>query len=144
MLTEEEKTEIGRLVESRLLELLKGSWSSELKQPESAKHTLAVRELMLDLERGVRRQFLESLEDAPIASDASPSPTASESKPILEPFVRVIARAVEVLGSSEKALRWLETPVRSLGDQPPVSLLGTPDGRARVEDALGRIEHGVW
>ena len=144
MLTEEEKTEIGRLVESRLLELLKGSWSSEVKQPESAEHMWPVRELMADLERGLRRQLLDSLEDTPIAANASPSPTSLETKPILEPFVRVIARAIEVLGSSEKALRWLETPVRSLGDQPPVSLLGTPEGRARVEDVLGRIEHGVW
>jgi putative toxin-antitoxin system antitoxin component (TIGR02293 family) len=61
-----------------------------------------------------------------------------------EPMVRVIARAVEVLGTSEKALRWLNAPVRSLGDQPPMSLLGSPEGIARVEDALGRIEHGVW
>jgi len=61
-----------------------------------------------------------------------------------EPLVRVIARAVEVLGTSEKALRWLNAPVRSLGDQPPMSLLGSAEGIASVEDALGRIEHGVW
>jgi putative toxin-antitoxin system antitoxin component (TIGR02293 family) len=61
-----------------------------------------------------------------------------------EPLVRVIARAVEVLGTSEKALRWLNTPIRSLGDQTPASLLGTPEGITSVEDALGRIEHGVW
>ncbi|HTS48904.1 MAG TPA: MbcA/ParS/Xre antitoxin family protein [Bryobacteraceae bacterium] len=62
----------------------------------------------------------------------------------IEPLVRVIARAVEVLGSSEKALRWVNAPVRSLGDLTPVSLLSTPDGIARVEDVLGRIERGVW
>jgi len=62
----------------------------------------------------------------------------------LEPLVGVIARAVEVLGSREKALRWLNTPIRSLGDQTPTSLLGSPQGIERVEDALGRIEHGVW
>jgi putative toxin-antitoxin system antitoxin component (TIGR02293 family) len=62
----------------------------------------------------------------------------------LEPLVRVIARVVEVLGTSEKALRWLNAPIRSLGDRTPTSLLGTPEGIKRVEDALGRIEHGVW
>lgn len=62
----------------------------------------------------------------------------------LEPLVRVIARVVEVLGTSEKSLRWLNAPIRSLGDQTPTSLLGTPEGIKRVEDALGRIEHGVW
>jgi putative toxin-antitoxin system antitoxin component (TIGR02293 family) len=70
-------------------------------------------------------------------------PPAPEAQSI-EPLVQVIARAVEVLGSSEKALRWINAPIRSLGDQTPVSLLSTPEGIARVEDALGRIEHGVW
>ena len=63
---------------------------------------------------------------------------------MLEPLVRVVARAVEVLGSSEKALRWMNAPVRSLGDQTPMSLLASPEGMTQVEDALGRIEHGVW
>jgi hypothetical protein len=62
----------------------------------------------------------------------------------LETLVDVTARAIEVLGTREKALRWLKTPVRSLGDRTPLSLLGSPGGVARVEDALGRIEHGVW
>lgn len=61
----------------------------------------------------------------------------------IEPLVRVVARAVEVLGTSEKALRWLNTPIRSLGDRTPASLLSSPEGITRVEDALGRIEHGV-
>jgi putative toxin-antitoxin system antitoxin component (TIGR02293 family) len=62
----------------------------------------------------------------------------------VETLVDVTARAIEVLGTREKALRWLKTPVRSLGDQTPLSLLGSPDGIICVEDALGRIEHGVW
>jgi putative toxin-antitoxin system antitoxin component (TIGR02293 family) len=62
----------------------------------------------------------------------------------IETLVDVTARAIEVLGTREKALRWLKTPVLSLGDQTPLSLLGSPDGIVRVEDALGRIEHGVW
>jgi Protein of unknown function (DUF2384) len=55
----------------------------------------------------------------------------------IEAFVDVTARAIEVLGTREKALRWLKTPVRSLSDQTPLSLLGSPDGIVRVEDALG-------
>ena len=39
---------------------------------------------------------------------------------------------------------WLNTPVRSLRDVAPVSLLNTPEGTTRVEDVLGRFEHGVW
>jgi len=59
-------------------------------------------------------------------------------------LVRVIARAVEVWGTSEKALRWIHSPVRSLGNHPPISLLDRPEGIERVEEALGRIEQGVW
>ncbi len=62
----------------------------------------------------------------------------------MEPLVRVVARAVEVFGTSEKALRWLNSSVRGLDDRTPASLLGTAEGITMVEDALGRIEHGVW
>lgn len=54
------------------------------------------------------------------------------------------SRAMEVFGTREKALRWLNTPVRSLGDQTPLSLLNTPEGVAQVQDTLGRVEHGIW
>jgi putative toxin-antitoxin system antitoxin component (TIGR02293 family) len=47
-------------------------------------------------------------------------------------------------GTREKAMRWLKTPVRSLGDRTPLSLLNSPEGVARVQDTLGRVEHGVW
>ena len=69
---------------------------------------------------------------------------SSNDRPLLPIVVRVTARAIEVLGTPEKALRWLETPVRSLGDRTPLSLLESPEGISRVEDTLGRIEHGVW
>jgi putative toxin-antitoxin system antitoxin component (TIGR02293 family) len=62
----------------------------------------------------------------------------------LDALVSVTARAIEVLGTREKALRWLRIPIRSLGDRTPLSQLETPDGITRVEDVLGRIEHGVW
>lgn len=62
----------------------------------------------------------------------------------LEHVVDVTARAIEVLGNKQKAMRWLKTPVPSLGGATPLSLLDTDEGIARVEDALGRIEQGVW
>ena len=61
-----------------------------------------------------------------------------------DPIVDVLARAIEVFGEREKALRWLRTPVRSLGDETPISLLNSPEGLSRVQDTLGQIEHGVW
>lgn len=59
-------------------------------------------------------------------------------------LVEVTARGIEVFGTREKALRWLRTPVRALGGQTPMSLLKSPEGLARVQDALGQVEHGVW
>ena len=62
----------------------------------------------------------------------------------LSSLVEVTARAIEVFGTREKALRWLRTPVRALGEQTPMSLLKSPEGLARVQDALGQVEYGVW
>ncbi len=56
----------------------------------------------------------------------------------------VAARAVEVLGSAEKASRWLQRPNRSLGGQVPLELLDTSVGTRQVEEVLGRIEDGVY
>ena len=52
-----------------------------------------------------------------------------------DPIVDVVARAIEVFGTREKALRWLRTPVRSLGDKTP--------SRAREHDQ-SRIGGSLW
>jgi DNA-binding CsgD family transcriptional regulator len=56
----------------------------------------------------------------------------------------VLNRAIEVIGDRDKAMRWLGTPVPALDYATPISLLGTIEGAARVEDVLGQVEHGVW
>jgi putative toxin-antitoxin system antitoxin component (TIGR02293 family) len=58
--------------------------------------------------------------------------------------VEVVARALEVFGDRTKALRWLRTPIPSLGDATPQEMLEREGGIEQVEDVLGRIEHGVW
>lgn len=102
-------------------------------------HILKVRCTVLSEEQ--RSEIQREVESRILVLLQSPPPPKIQS---LEPLVRVIARAVEVLGTSEKALRWLNTPIRSLGNATPTSLLTSPQGTARVEDALGQIEHGVW
>jgi RNA recognition motif. (a.k.a. RRM, RBD, or RNP domain)/Protein of unknown function (DUF2384) len=62
----------------------------------------------------------------------------------LDGIVSVTARAIEVLGDREKALRWLRTPLPFLSDRTPLSMLDTADGIEDVEGVLGRIEQGVW
>jgi putative toxin-antitoxin system antitoxin component (TIGR02293 family) len=56
----------------------------------------------------------------------------------------MIDRAIEVMGDRDAAMRWLGTPIRALDYATPISLLGTSEGATRVEDVLGRMEHGVW
>ena len=56
----------------------------------------------------------------------------------------VIADAEEVLGSREKAQRWLTKPSRALANKTPESLLVTEYGAQLVREELSRIENGVF
>jgi len=58
-------------------------------------------------------------------------------------LVRVGTRAVQVLGTEEKAATWLHRSNKALGDRLPLDLLRTDLGAKQVEDVLGRIEYGV-
>jgi Protein of unknown function (DUF2384) len=155
VLTEELKIEIYHEV-SRILESLamEGKWiGSTLRQWASRRDPL-----LAAGERNLGEFLLPETKADPFAKGelgfakltaelaSTMTPSSSQVQPTitLEPLVRLIARAVEVLGNSEKAVRWINAPVRSLGNQTPISLLDSPDGMKRVEDALGRIEHGVW
>lgn len=55
----------------------------------------------------------------------------------------VIERAVEVIGDYADAMRWMGTPVRSLGYATPISLLTSKDGVKSVLAVLSQLEHGV-
>ena len=62
----------------------------------------------------------------------------------IKDVVSLSARATEVFGSREKAMRSLETEVPSLDNRTPLSLITSAEGMAEVEDVLGAIEHGTW
>jgi putative toxin-antitoxin system antitoxin component (TIGR02293 family) len=57
---------------------------------------------------------------------------------------RIAALAEEVLGSREKATRWLHQPNRALASAVPLRQLDTEVGARQVEDLLLRIAHGVY
>lgn len=59
-------------------------------------------------------------------------------------LARVVAHAVDVFESQERARDWLETENRALGGQRPLELLDTDAGAREVDDVLGRIEHGIF
>ncbi len=58
-------------------------------------------------------------------------------------LARIVARTIDILGSRDKASRWLRKKNRALADQAPLELLDTDAGTRQVEAVLGRIEHGV-
>ena len=67
---------------------------------------------------------------------------ADESDRIVR-LARIAALAEDVLGSRDKAGRWLQKPNRALGGAVPLEQLTTDLGARQVEDVLGRIEHGL-
>ena len=69
--------------------------------------------------------------------------TAGESELVLR-LARGIVEATAVLGTPEKAQRWLQTPSRALGGEIPLRLLDTDIGAEIVREELGRIDHGVF
>ena len=46
-------------------------------------------------------------------------------------------------GQKTTVLHWLRTPIRELGNQPPVRLLDTITGFGLVDDVLGRLDYGL-
>ncbi len=163
-LTEEQRAEIQQEIQQELSRIVEEWLSPKPELQDQALHdrktplfvltglddleagVSSKRPLILQAEPGTGKTYTALILAAARLAGVLPSPSQIVLQPLeaLEPLVRVIARAVEVLGTSEKALRWINAPVRSLGNRPPASLLDSPEGITRVEDALGRIKHGVW
>ena len=62
----------------------------------------------------------------------------------LADFARLIARAISVFGTHERAVAWLEAANPALGGQTPLHLIETSaDGAQKIEEELDAIEHGI-
>jgi putative toxin-antitoxin system antitoxin component (TIGR02293 family) len=59
-------------------------------------------------------------------------------------FLRVVARAEEILGDTARALDWLRCKNRALDGIAPLTLLDTDSGIEQVEEILNRIAFGVY
>jgi len=59
-------------------------------------------------------------------------------------MAKVVALAREVLGTEEKASRWMSTPNRALGGRRPFDQLDTELGVRSVEEVLQRIAYGMY
>ena len=70
--------------------------------------------------------------------------TPAESDVVMR-MASVFARAIEVLGTREKASHWLmNSPNDALGGAVPASILDTSAGEHEVLALLERIEYGVY
>ena len=59
-------------------------------------------------------------------------------------LARIAALAEDVLGSADRAGRWLQKPNRALAGATPLELSKTDPGARQVEEILGRLAHGVY
>ncbi len=140
MLTTNDREEIKRLIGEMIAELRPSS-AAELKYSDEVERMDALQNFIARLQDLVVNEGFTEL--------TFMNPATGERRVLnvslgSDPLVEVTARAMEVFGTREKALRWLRTPVRGLGDKTPMSLLSSPEGKARVQDTLGQVEHGVW
>ena len=58
-------------------------------------------------------------------------------------LARILAHADQVFEDAEESADWIRTPNASLGKEQPLALLDTDIGVQRVDEVLGRIEHGI-
>jgi uncharacterized protein (DUF2384 family) len=140
MLTTEDKEDIRRII-AEMFHAKPG----ELPTEERGRAEQIDLERLLNIAAQLRDLIVrEGFTDLTFVNPKTGETRVVEVKAEISPIVEVTARALEVFGTREKALRWLNTPVGSLRDQTPLSLLNTPEGVAQVQDTLGRVEHGVW
>jgi putative toxin-antitoxin system antitoxin component (TIGR02293 family) len=59
-------------------------------------------------------------------------------------LARIFAQAEEVFGEQSRAWHWMRTPNRALENHVPVMLLQTETGARVVEEALVRIDEGIF
>ena len=69
--------------------------------------------------------------------------TAGESDRAVR-LARIVAQALETLGTREKAATWLMTPNRAMAGERPFARMDTDAGAETVATVLGRIAYGVF
>jgi len=52
-------------------------------------------------------------------------------------------RGIDIFKSQEDFFKWLELPNATLGGLEPIDLIEVPGGISKIENILGRIEHGI-
>lgn len=92
------------------------------------------REILCSILHLSQRSFLRRKEQKTL------SPEESDR---LYRLARVLAHANRIFEDPEDSADWIRTPNTSLGKQEPLALLDTDIGVQKVDQVLGRIEHGI-
>jgi putative toxin-antitoxin system antitoxin component (TIGR02293 family) len=69
--------------------------------------------------------------------------TADESDKLAR-LIRIYDHAVKVLGDRDKALHWLNKPLRRFAGRTPLHMLRTEFGARMVEEMLGQTDYGMF
>jgi putative toxin-antitoxin system antitoxin component (TIGR02293 family) len=69
--------------------------------------------------------------------------TADESDKLAR-LIRIYDHAVKVLGDRDKALHWLNKPLRRFTGRTPLQMLRTEFGARMVEEMLGQTDYGMF
>ncbi|MDF7800846.1 DUF2384 domain-containing protein [Pontiellaceae bacterium B1224] len=81
------------------------------------------------------RTLIRKIQDGRLSADQSER---------MARVARLLAKAIEVLGTKERALRWLKSPRDYFAGKPPLDMADTELGCREVFNLLGRIEYGVF
>jgi putative toxin-antitoxin system antitoxin component (TIGR02293 family) len=81
---------------------------------------------------------------AMVATACKPGRLTPEQSDVVVRTATVLARAIDVLGDTGKAVHWLTSANRALGGEIPITLLDTSAGTHEAEAVLERIEYGVY
>jgi uncharacterized protein (DUF2384 family) len=76
--------------------------------------------------------------------DPSHIPDRDVSSLIEDPIVKILMAVAAAFQDLETGKRWLSTPIPSLGNVTPLSLLSSASGRETISNELGLIQHGMF
>lgn len=71
-------------------------------------------------------------------------PLAPEQSGRLWQFAEIFTKAVDVLGSTDRAVEWMLKPAMALENRRPIELLTTPVGAHLVDEVIERMRYGVY
>lgn|GEM_PF-6908007 len=84
---------------------------------------------------------------APVSTIADSEQFASLEHGMRERLVRLLAIlswAEDLFeGHTRAAVRWLVSPAKALGGEPPISMTGSEEALETVSDVIGRLQHGI-